>query len=562
MQAQQQQQQPQQPAQQSKRYASGAKRRKKAAKKRPTVNYNQVAPGEARCAAARQAFMGVFPPVRGQGGRGGAAAGGAREEDECEYGGGFEQSEMEDVQLADAFPPPPLSFAASSSYAPSSAFFRSSSPASDTGSEHDYKPAFPKPAAATSFPPPSALDPIRLANLRSTLAQTTTDQAEPVYLTPLTEPWVPPTLPPEPETTSSSTPQRRFRLDCSYERYLQQRRRLHHVPLQDCVHLSGHCDVTAWSDTEQREVVLVSHVRGIAGILENAGKAGEEQVEADAEAAEEVGKHLEFHAPPASDGNRHSQEKEKEIRAHGGDDGGTHHSCWWLPTGSHLLSATITSPDAKAANSAPLSSRIGNAFSYTVSAANALVALTDTNYHGKITSAYKKRISGSLLDDSLGNHPDFIWSGAALVRNRAVDGHEDGSDDGAGFAAMAPFGAFSGGQLYLPTLGVVIEYRAGDLCLIRARWIKHEVLSFEGPRTALVLFWHAAVLYSHAHGDDEALKRGEEPDWAGPALKGGGGVEERKEGEGSPVFLSAMERLVARMLEKPGFSDAYFGWTA
>ncbi|GJN93369.1 hypothetical protein Rhopal_006422-T1 [Rhodotorula paludigena] len=92
------------------------------------------------------------------------------------------------------------------------------------------------------------------------------------------------------------------------------------------------------------------------------------------------------------------------------------------------------------------------------------------------------------------NSVHWIWSGLALLWNQTVDAHRDGQDAKFGWLAETVAGRFSGGEMFLPQLGIVIPLQPGDLLLIRSALLEHCVLPFEGERYAVVAFRHQSTL--------------------------------------------------------------------
>lgn len=62
-----------------------------------------------------------------------------------------------------------------------------------------------------------------------------------------------------------------------------------------------------------------------------------------------------------------------------------------------------------------------------------------------------------------------------------------------GYAAMMPWGRFSGGALVLPELGIKIPYKPGDVLLIRSALLEHYLTDFDGERTSTIFFLHKDV---------------------------------------------------------------------
>lgn len=203
--------------------------------------------------------------------------------------------------------------------------------------------------------------------------------------------------------------------------------------------------------------------------------------------------------------------------------GGVNHFAWWLPlcvslsfppfspfscspfslSSLHLILDEISmSEDAKRAALLSPEERLGSIIATTISYANAFLSVVDPLHHELLSTEYGKKVAAGEFHDSLvrfpfsslfsssfpltflpflqGSNPEWIWSGAALVKDKGVKAHLDKQDLKDGYAVMSPFGSFVGGQLYLPTLGLVLNYLEGDMVMIRARYVLHEVMGFKG----------------------------------------------------------------------------------
>ena len=86
----------------------------------------------------------------------------------------------------------------------------------------------------------------------------------------------------------------------------------------------------------------------------------------------------------------------------------------------------------------------------------------------------------------LGKTSEFYpFAGIVLNINAASIAHRDVGDDR--LCVVIPFGNFTGGELVLYELGVVLELKAGDILLFNSVEITHFNLLYKGFRGSMVL---------------------------------------------------------------------------
>ncbi|GJN87062.1 hypothetical protein Rhopal_000006-T1 [Rhodotorula paludigena] len=106
------------------------------------------------------------------------------------------------------------------------------------------------------------------------------------------------------------------------------------------------------------------------------------------------------------------------------------------------------------------------------------------------------------------NCPFWVWSGVALLRNAEVDPHFDSNDARYGWIAETVAGDFSGGEMFLPQLGIVVPVRPGNVLLMRSGLLEHCVLPCTGERCAVVAFRHESTMVHASMGRTaEVLKQ-------------------------------------------------------
>jgi len=82
-----------------------------------------------------------------------------------------------------------------------------------------------------------------------------------------------------------------------------------------------------------------------------------------------------------------------------------------------------------------------------------------------------------------------IWTTCAINFNwGAMNCHKDKHDYRHGLCFVVPFGDFTGGELYFPTLNIMIKMYPGIVVAFRSFEFKHTVLAYEGARYSVVLF--------------------------------------------------------------------------
>ncbi|KAH8084623.1 hypothetical protein HD553DRAFT_342113 [Filobasidium floriforme] len=83
-----------------------------------------------------------------------------------------------------------------------------------------------------------------------------------------------------------------------------------------------------------------------------------------------------------------------------------------------------------------------------------------------------------------------LFLGMAVLHNVRVQRHLDPGDDKLGLVAMTNWGNYDGGDLILHIMGrpYRLRYRAGDMITFRSAIVMHEIMPFQGERSAVVLF--------------------------------------------------------------------------
>jgi hypothetical protein len=81
--------------------------------------------------------------------------------------------------------------------------------------------------------------------------------------------------------------------------------------------------------------------------------------------------------------------------------------------------------------------------------------------------------------------PSFPFSGIVVNFCVSTSGHRDGNDHR--LCVVIPFGKWSGGELCLHELGLVIDLKPGDILIFPSCDITHFNLHFRGKRGSLVL---------------------------------------------------------------------------
>jgi hypothetical protein len=107
-------------------------------------------------------------------------------------------------------------------------------------------------------------------------------------------------------------------------------------------------------------------------------------------------------------------------------------------------------------------------------------------------------------------HPDFstcrvgrfeCWAHRALLFNLDTHAHRNLRDDRDGYAAIAVFGSFTGGEFVIPQLGIKFPFQPGDVIFIKGQMLQHFVTEWtgkegKGERFCITHFTHQALLDS------------------------------------------------------------------
>jgi len=105
-------------------------------------------------------------------------------------------------------------------------------------------------------------------------------------------------------------------------------------------------------------------------------------------------------------------------------------------------------------------------------------------------------------------HPDFehcrvgnfeCWSHRAFLFNLDTHAHRDLRDVRDGYATIAVFGSFRGGEFVVPELGIKFPFQPGDVIFIKGQMLQHFVTPWtgkegKGERFCITHFTHQALL--------------------------------------------------------------------
>jgi hypothetical protein len=78
--------------------------------------------------------------------------------------------------------------------------------------------------------------------------------------------------------------------------------------------------------------------------------------------------------------------------------------------------------------------------------------------------------------------------GFHLVINMLTTIHRDVKEPPDGWVGMLVFGSYSDGHFYLPDLGIILPYEAGDIVFIRSWALKHFISAYTGTQRYVIVF--------------------------------------------------------------------------
>lgn len=100
-------------------------------------------------------------------------------------------------------------------------------------------------------------------------------------------------------------------------------------------------------------------------------------------------------------------------------------------------------------------------------------------------------------------NPMQCFAGYYLVLNLQTLLHRDCMDPRNGWVAMAVFGDYEGGELYLPDLCIRLPYKKGDIVFVRSWALRHFVSAFKGVRYVIVFSTPLGTIQSWNSGYDD-----------------------------------------------------------
>jgi hypothetical protein len=88
----------------------------------------------------------------------------------------------------------------------------------------------------------------------------------------------------------------------------------------------------------------------------------------------------------------------------------------------------------------------------------------------------------------------LVYQNREILFNKMSSQHTDKQDPPLGWAILAGFGDYVGGEMKLPQLGLTIRYEPGDIIAIRGRVLRHEIdPNFVGQRISIPHFTHSST---------------------------------------------------------------------
>lgn len=113
--------------------------------------------------------------------------------------------------------------------------------------------------------------------------------------------------------------------------------------------------------------------------------------------------------------------------------------------------------------------------------------------YGHYESATQKAKEMILASQCASPFYNSVFCGMCVVRNRRTPRHKDRKCHECGFDAIYNTGPYTGGRMYLPELGLLIDNDPGTFILVKGTVLLHEIGPWEGERTTVVYFTHRVV---------------------------------------------------------------------
>lgn len=74
-----------------------------------------------------------------------------------------------------------------------------------------------------------------------------------------------------------------------------------------------------------------------------------------------------------------------------------------------------------------------------------------------------------------------VWPSHTVTWNRHIHPHFDKKDHPRGWSSLSVYGTFtSGGDLHIPTLGLVMRFTPRDYACLRGKFLEHSISKFQG----------------------------------------------------------------------------------
>ncbi|KZT13090.1 uncharacterized protein LAESUDRAFT_690258 [Laetiporus sulphureus 93-53] len=141
---------------------------------------------------------------------------------------------------------------------------------------------------------------------------------------------------------------------------------------------------------------------------------------------------------------------------------------------------------------------------------NASLKIIDPQFYANAEKVHDRMNQENAGARMIGGMDPLVLEGREYLVNSRAPIHIDKQDTPLGWVGIVALGYFTGGFIYLASLGLRVRMQPGDCIWLRGRVLTHGVEEWEGTlRISIPHFTHASVWRKYGMADEAGLKPSE-----------------------------------------------------
>ncbi|KDQ62458.1 hypothetical protein JAAARDRAFT_44817 [Jaapia argillacea MUCL 33604] len=164
------------------------------------------------------------------------------------------------------------------------------------------------------------------------------------------------------------------------------------------------------------------------------------------------------------------------------------------PNDPSILSSDMTQTSSQFSACATLLQEL----SITSRRINSLIKEVDPSYYSQLEALQSQVLKKYAFAKALKAIDPLLMEGRAIMFNRKTPRHLNHADPPGSWAILFVTGVFTVGYLFIPQLNLRLQYRPGDVVMLRGRELAHEVEAWVGgQRISVAHFTHQSIWDEH-----------------------------------------------------------------